>query len=640
MAEYSDFIYDEDAPMVYIKPKKKKHHVGLIILIVFVVIILLIVGAIAGVVGMAFYYLYDDTQLDIDYDNGGSLNDLFEDLIFDALDIEEENGEHLFQISITETQLTEIIHTELNQAFDTSSFPLHNYYVDFHDDDMTLVIEVDISFFKTRLILDTTLYTEVDEEDWTNSQLCFGIENIQIGKIGGIETVTFDVLDALGIDIGYYIESMSDFGISLGFDRENLMLTYKFSDLVNDIFSFVSLGEAQAYLDVYLNVMLEQNLFRIDIKDDNSLTFNVNVDGFIGDNPNDSYTDMNLMRNYMEVLASSGSISTSSEVNAVYSLFLNGYDNLTDDTKEIVDDIDFSPLGINQDLDKLPCAGDKYTSDLSSILSGVLDINQFFTEDGLVYEGSLVALPLSDLNAYVNSLGITGIGYFMLKDEEIRYIGLNNLGLAYDDETEIMSLFLTLDFNGYIIPISIDYKITAYEYEQDEEGNTIGEAALGLDYAGNTFGSYTMGDTALDELILSIEEEITDGQFITMNDTELQLNLGIDTLINEVIQDYIFGATISGDTTLNDLMDFLREYGNYDFSFSFTYSYKVNSESIGVDYSINASDDLKSIIDMLFTGDYSGLYEVFEQIFEDLYGQGGDDGGDDGGDTDPDDEEP
>ncbi len=603
---------NEEDILVYIPPKKKKrHHTGLIILIVFLVIILLIVAAVAAVVGLVIYELYDDTTNETNYDNGQSLNDLFEDLIFDALAVteDEETGAQLFELSISEQQLSEIIHTELNAAFDTSSFPLNNYYVDFEGDNMTLVVEVEISFFKTRLILDTTLYTDVDEQDYKNSMVCFGIDNIQIGKLGGLETVTFDILDAFNIDIGEYIDGMADYGISLGFDRENLMLTYKFSDLVNDIFSLVNLGEIGEYLEAFLDVMLQENLFRIDIKNDDALSFNVDISNFIGDNLNDTYLDMSGIRdNYLNVLVDNGQINSTEDVNAVYDLLVDGYENIGSDEQQIVNNMDLSYINIDDpSAEGLPYAREKYIDDLGTIINNIVDSDSFFiTQDtgqtdeegneiyeriGVNYSGDIGAISFSDLSSYIGSMGINGLGYFMYHNEEIRYIGVNNVGIVYDQDSELASIFVTFDYNGYIIPITLDFSLKAFEIVQNDY-------VIGLEYNGNSFGNYTMDIGILGDFIVTIEESVCDGKILYMNEGELILDLGM----SEIVESFVV------DSLLEDWVVDLLDDPTYSelFNFSISVSYAITSESIGVSYDIDLSDDLKELLEWYMGwGDYA-----------------------------------
>ncbi len=490
--------------------KTRKTHNVLIIVILAIVFIL--------VVPIAFIYttIYDDTRTENTYDTTLTLEDVFMDELFDSLtllDANNRNNDEYFFYELTDYNITSLLQSLLGGYLTDLGLDdyVDSYYVEIENGQLNIYLEVTVSFFKTRLIIETSLETYIDEEDYTNSAIYFNILAIKIGDLG-LKNLLLSLLDSF-LDMNELMKSIQDMGFSLEYDSENTRFVYPIAGFMNDITRLLGDDDASLYIQSFLDILVSNNLLFAGTDYGNSLYFAANVGGFITGPFNEYELPIDDVIEQIETLLEVGVISTTEEINAVYVYLMTGYSNLEESEATIIRRLNLSYIGISNE-DKEAYTGIKeelYINDFTPLITENFDPYGVFSSDGLVFK-----LPISDISRYFGSLDVNGLVYLLENDNNVKYVGISNIGAAYNTRTREFVFALDLSIDGEIATISISFEVES------------SEGVMTFKYSGNNVGTYSLSDQIVTDYIAELADAFTTSNYFAIEGDEFIIDLNLD----------------------------------------------------------------------------------------------------------------
>ncbi len=508
--------------------RHKHNHVVLIVIIVIIVLIIVIPVALIGIL---WYLITDTSRLDKNFDTGLTFSEVLDDMVFDALKFEEDDeGNTLFVMRMSDDQLSEAMHTMLEEYINSIGM-IDNYYVQMYDDTMDIAVEASIAdLVYTKVTIRCTLTTEIDEEDPLNSCIFFSIDELIIGQLDGLRDIALDIVE-LFFSLEDMVDSFKDAGFSLEYNPDEVAFTYKFSDFLDDMLTGVDMGNATLYINSFIDTLIDYNLLHAGVSD-NDLVISVDVTGFISEDRGDEIDLVGVMEK-VEYLYSIGTVTSDDEANAVLVYLVYGWNGIASDQQSIVSRLDLSAIGISND-DKTDFTGEKgkYDGDINTIMEGIvteIDGQQILLDalnSGEEYNSINVAsISLKDISSYLGSLSFNGSSYYMIRDEEVRGIGVTNIMCYYDEVRQVFTIGISLCFSGDIINIGIEYELVPEDKNE-----------LRLYYSGNYMGGYEMSRDSISEYMAMVSDSMGSIEWFFMDSDYFVVNLNLD--VNSILGDY------------------------------------------------------------------------------------------------------
>ncbi|MCD8209258.1 MAG: hypothetical protein LUC31_00340 [Coprobacillus sp.] len=499
--------------------KTRKTHNVLIIVILAIVFIL--------VVPITFIYttIYDDERTDNTYDTSLTLEDVFMGELYDSitlLDANNRNNDKYFFYQLTDYDISSLLHSLLGGYLAELGLDdyVDNYYVEIENGQLNIYLEVSISFFKTRLIIETSLETYIDYNDYHNSAIYFTILAIKIGDLG-LKNLLLSLLDSL-LDMNELMKSIQDMGFSLEYDSENTRFVYPIDGFTNDITRLLGEGDASLYVESFLDILVTNNLLFAGTDYGNSLYFAANVGGFITGPFNEYEMPIDDVVADVEYLLDLGVITTEEERDALYAYLCSGYSKLTDSQQTIIRRLNLTYIGISNN-DKETYGGvkeDLYIDDFTPLITNNFDPNGIFSSDGLVFK-----LPISDISRYFGSLDINGAVYFLQRDNELKYIGISNIAAEYNTRNREFVFAIDLSIDGEIISITISFEVES------------SEGVMTFKYSGNGVGGYSLSDQIVTDYIDQLSDAFSGSRYFSIEGDTFIIDLNLD--FSSILGDYM-----------------------------------------------------------------------------------------------------
>ncbi len=491
---------------------KTRHTHNVLIIVILAVVFVILVPIIV------VYFVIDDRERnETNYDTGVSMSEVFNDKLFDSLELvtygETDSKDYIF--SLSDTEINEILHSLLGSYLGPSyGIPIDNNYVNNEKGLMVIFDEEIRSFIFTRLIIDTTLATYIDDEDYHNSAIYFDIDEVRIGGIGGLKNLAMSLLDMI-IDMDAMMASLQNQGFNIRYDSENARFIYGIDDFFHDILDSFNMGDNGLYIQSFMDIISSNNLIMLNSYNDHLLELVARMDGFITGSFNGNDVPFEEVTLQVESLLEKGIITTTDQATTVFLYLTRGYNVLSEQQKAVIIRTDLSSLGI-RDEDKQDYVSIKqqlYPSDFSAILSDYVHLDNLNLYGG---KSLILQLPISVVSNYFGSLSLNGQLYYMMKDNDLRYVGICNVGCSYNPRSKIFSFNITMTVNGDLSNIIVNYRLLSSH-------NTIA-----VEYESNSIGNYTLSDDTVLEYIKQLEESFANNSYFSMSDDALDINFNFD----------------------------------------------------------------------------------------------------------------
>ena len=430
---------------------------------------LVTVGGIAG----TYYALSDKNTKEIEYDENFSFEEMGKKAVVDSFDYT--TSDNQIKLAVTENDLNNIIYWALGQVNLQNNQYLKKVYVDINGHNYDFYADLDGKVIKSRAKISTTL-----KNDPATDSFVFTVEDIKLGKIGGIYKPAISLFDGY-IDEDEINNFLAQTGLALKFKKENYSITYKKSDLLNDLKKMMGGGETNKLLFEIVDTLSEKDVAHFDLETNNFLECNIYLNKL---EKNELVTDdkehlmitaqevTNVCKNNVVKLVNSKIIpDEESTLKAVFSYLLRGYAAITDEQRSIVDQYNYSSIGIPAKELYVPAYASGFVINnneaalfekmqdrimgLQDLLSNKESENKEVT---LLYE--------SDLNMYIASRDLSSSLMLLYRYDnstfKMNYMVMDNFycNIYKTPEEQLAELVCKLNINGY--HTSLTFETNAY----------------------------------------------------------------------------------------------------------------------------------------------------------------------------------
>ena len=370
---------------------------------------------------------------------------------------------------ITENDMDNILESALNTTGVKSGF-VKKAYVNIQGKKYTFYIDLDMYVMKSRIKFVTNL-----EESEDKSTFVFRIKDMSIGMITGLVKPTKAIVQRF-VNEQMVNSVFKQAGLSITFDRANYVLNYKKADIMSDINAMGGNNNMGLFLNV-VQTLVDKDMADFNIDSPNFLDITMDLKSlktneYVTDDAEHikvQHDDVGTQcRDKLVQLVNENQFDQSDQkafgnnLKIVFGyLFSGGYDKLNEDSKALIDSIDFSTVGIT---DKTTYEGfglnnsDSYLND--KMKEGLLTFDDL--EDK---KTEVTILNEKDLNNYIAGRNVIGFTTLMHRQTEesykINYMTVDNFySNIYHQGTEQIAEFVCkININGY--PTSLTFVSTA-----------------------------------------------------------------------------------------------------------------------------------------------------------------------------------
>lgn len=223
--------------------QKKKHHLWGLWIPLIVIFAIIVVP-----LGLALALFYDPSHVDTGITEKKEQQLVFGDIMTEMFDGCRNNEDPSIDLKIKQQQLNQLLYNVSSDLPEQAKQFLKQFSVKITDD--SYIFDLEISAYnvaKTHIKLETTV--KVGADIGGELGYLFEITNLKVGRLGGIKGLLPWLMDTAGFKLDDVFKSA---GLSMKFDKENLSLTYTYSDFVNDL-SRLSGGTDKMFLDIFSN---------------------------------------------------------------------------------------------------------------------------------------------------------------------------------------------------------------------------------------------------------------------------------------------------------------------------------------------------------------------------------------------------
>ena len=379
----------------------------------------------------------------------------------------------------------------------------------------------------------TVLYAKIDFS-FDNKVFEIKFNSLKLGKLGltglGKTLLTF-VSDKR-------IESdLADGGIYLDIDKSNLAIRMTLDDIENTLTKQTESGSKELIsllFDIFLanNDLLELNLGKDDLFGAIVHLGNAKYDSSIHGEIKYNY-DFDDVKNKAKQLLTNN-IITASELSPVFNYLVKGYDHVEEDVQKIVNNKDFSSIGIpvNRLYEGIINRSDlSLSSYMTSVFVGKtpLQVAQILS-DGIV-------IPDDTLTGLLQSFDFIGYSYAFSNEEgEIGYFVLEQLDFNCLKEK------IKMDLIGNINGLQICVEVNIDCMDANANGLTITGDVKKL-----LIGNYDLTDSQKAKLLKYLKDSFKETNWISIDVEKEQLTLDFSqAMADAVSSNEVLNTTISG----------------------------------------------------------------------------------------------
>lgn len=224
------------------RPKRKRKKGWIVFLVIFLIIFVLPVSTFFGL-------FFDPTRNAIHVDPDLEINEMFNTVLVDSLDNTTDAGDERLELVLTQDDLNQLLYIVTSSAPAEVTKFVPQLDVKIKGEHYDFYINIDLSFFKTKIILKTII-----SEDDVNQAFVFTIEDIAICRLQGLASLTSSILSQYITDDS--IEELFNDYLHMEVDLKNRKITYPESNLLQDIKSLTNSTGSEA-AKLYFSIVAE-----------------------------------------------------------------------------------------------------------------------------------------------------------------------------------------------------------------------------------------------------------------------------------------------------------------------------------------------------------------------------------------------
>lgn len=456
------------------KEGKKKHHVGLIILITFLTVFLVIP------VAFVFIFIFDTSTKDISNVQSKDFTTLTNEMMGKAFETTGDDGK--ISMKITEDDINSLVVSVPEKMGLTNYIP--KVYCEVEDTNYRFYFDLQASFFKTRVCLDTTVdVTAVEGVD----SVVFGINKISIGRASHLTGILKWFASTTNLINDSMIENLFNINgtkLNIKSDLANNRIYYPVTDFKKDIDSLISksITSENMFMTIITQLFNNDNVFKADFHNGIGINFDLNGLGELPEEikPTHSLYNKDLKaalkkyRNAIQIALNEGLLDADSTTDCpnVFKCLLRGSENVSTDIQnwikgktELVNRFKQTDIGID------------LSSHAGHLGTVIKDINSQFTAESfhkptqeeitaIIGEAKtpIKLLSLTDemMSNYAKSLDLIGYSTFINKkindSYSTNFLGLDNFNFRFlknSDNKDAIYVYSGLNINGFEVPITV-----------------------------------------------------------------------------------------------------------------------------------------------------------------------------------------
>lgn len=520
--------------------KNGKSHTGLkIFLGIFIPLFIIVILPIT----LIFSLFYDSSFNNEKYPTNYVLEEKINNVFYNSVENTKNDG--LVNINASEYALNGLLHSVIysSNLVDENNKIISNYYIDIYEQNITLTVDINLSFFKTKakIIVEPKLYKN---SDFTKEYFSLKIKDIKLGRLGGIKNLIKQFLN--NVDNNYIEQSFKDSGLTVHSNLEDFEIKYYIVDLVNDINKMLNSDGKQSLINSLLNFSFSNDLFDFNINENNNLSLNLKLND-LDENENfqtrDKETNINLEPyiNKLETVIENQIINYD-YCDTFFSYLIYGYDYLSSEDQAIIYPLDLSIIEIENNSSY---KGIEYEDkkDINDIIINNFDLSN--------PNESILTINEDEFNGYLKTQNLIGYNYLLSKETSssytFNYFAIDDFYINFVDN----KMYLTIGFsvNGFDTSIFMDFT------NKNEVDNKL---VLKLN-------EVRYGNILANEEIVSLLFEILSNNFkdehgvLTIDKTNKEIAIDIAYIFPQTIKDQI--ELLGGDISCSIIGSSLDDNG-------------------------------------------------------------------------------
>ncbi len=523
--------------------KKRKSHKGLIItlVIIFIVIILPI-----SLLYICFYdggHFANNPKLSLEQ----TFNNVFSDSLRTSTD-----DDSRIDIKLGKDELDVLLKKAFEQLPEGANNYIPSLYAEMDDDKCVFAAEINVPLFKSKVRLITSIDTLILETYPVNGKIVFKIEDVKIGRISNLKSISFSILKKYVIE-DTFNDAFSRAGLSLKMDYQNCEITYNFYSLISDSRKIMNKSSDDDLLFDILEFLISNGELKASSKS-NAIHFEVPLNG-LTISSSDKYPIRNtIFNNFDDVFPSLGisgiiqnletmlnkSKLKSSEVRHTFEYLLRGYDYISEETKDYIKTLDLSSFGISDyTLHKgLDVSSDDFLKTVKQDFNNNVSTNPgaFISEQS----GLLGTISEELINETLHGAKMVGESYIFEKIDENDKHYLTYVYIQ-DVSCNIFNNHLLLD-----VPLSINGKQICFSFMTTlKESNSKYSIDFSIDEI--NIGSKSCSVTLTNSILNLLKEAENEWFSISNNVISINFEKAIDGIDSDIIKSLLKSNAFSFD---------------------------------------------------------------------------------------------
>lgn len=502
---------------------------GVILFIIFcIVAALCFAGAVAGL----YFAIRDVETKEVNIDPEFSLNDYGKRLLVDGFD--DTVSTKKINLSITEDDMDNMIAIGLSKLEGINSV-LKKGYMQIKGNNYDFFLDIDLKVVQTRLVVKTTL-----SEDHDTNTFVFGINNISIGKISGLDKGAKFLLQRF-LNEEEINQSLEETGLSLRYHSDSMTLSYAKDDVVKDITDLTGNGKDDLVTKIF-NTMVEQHVVDFTVDTDDFMNAYVDLEKvetneYVTDtneqikiNPADVTSNVKVK---LEQLVNEGAVDPEQhDLKSIYEYLFGGYSYIENNEEKVnlIKSIDTSSIGIpNNDTAKENYKGFDVASgenDLKIKMAESINVANLIAGDR-----DLCELTESDINDYVSGRSVVGYTYLLHRrvsenNYKINYITIDNFycNIYKDGAKNIADFICKININGFHTSLVFNSEVPEEVHDDNKMTFYVGDVTYGQIKAEN------LKETFFDVVVQALQGG---DNSITADKTNYSISFDFNSIIND-----------------------------------------------------------------------------------------------------------
>jgi len=409
------------------------------------------VGAVYGI-----YYATPSVPLP---EAKASSGPLLSNRVVHALDETASTGKVSF--SVSEDDLNQSFANSYAQLPDSVRKVLSGVYLDITDSSYNFYAEVTHPVFKTEILFKTHLEEKKDEKDPLSGAYLFRVDNIFVGRLGGMDRIAFKTLRRFAKPEDLE-KQFADKGLHVTFDFDHEQIVYTKKDLLSDFGKKAADGDSSSLFTNLLSTLMRQDGLSLAAGKADAFSVTADLTPF---HENAAYTDsgrlkdsqMEKLRHKMNILVQTDAIKES-QADDYLRYLMRGYQFVSESIQNEVKDKDLTKIGI---ADPKTYVGPVLTSSYS--LADAVKSQFASLDPSSLASGTILTLDEEDIAKTLMYSSLYGTAKSLVdpREKKTAFLALDN---AYDDIQEDKASFVvTMNVNGYETSLILDTSYLSFQ---------------------------------------------------------------------------------------------------------------------------------------------------------------------------------